>query len=305
MTVVFPGEPYQSHCVDTAFEVEAEAAKAADFSCAFLNFEALTDDGDFAEAVRRIPASETLSPAVYRGWMLTPEQYAHLYEALSAKNLFLLNTPSAYRHCHYLPENYPVIAAVTPETVSLPFGPDSIIEAVFPLLERFGSRPLVLKDYVKSQKHYWKESCFIPNASDHESVRRVVTCFLQLQGDSLAEGLVFREFVELKPLGGHPKSGMPLTREFRRFFLDGVPLATARYWDEADYGSSAANDEPPINLFGDIAKEVQSRFFTMDIAQRINGEWLIVELSDAQVSGLPESLTITALYERLSQGFSS
>ncbi len=305
MVVVFPAEPYQSDRVDSAFEAEVEAAESAGFSCAFLNYEALTDSGDLAGAVRRIPGSETPAPAIYRGWMLTPTQYALLYKALAAQNLFLINTPDAYRHCHYLPENHPVIAAVTPETVSLPFGPNSGMEEVFALLGRFGKRSLVVKDYVKSQKHYWNDACFIPDASDHESVRRVVTRFLELQGESLAEGLVFREFVELKPLGGHPKSGMPLTREFRRFFLDGVPLTTGRYWDEADYGDSATDTAPPADLFQGIAKQVGSRFFTMDIAQRIDGEWLIVELGDAQVSGLPESLDIRAFYDALSQGFSS
>ena len=37
-------------------------------------------------------------------------------------------------------------------------------------------------------------------------------------------GLVCREFVELEPLARHSKSGMPLTKEFRLFFLDARPF---------------------------------------------------------------------------------
>ena len=40
-------------------------------------------------------------------------------------------------------------------------------------------------------------------------------------------------------------------------------------------------------LFIEVARQIQSRFFTMDIAQRSDGEWMIVELGDAQVAGLP------------------
>jgi hypothetical protein len=296
--ILFPGEPYQNQQIDTSFEGEAEAAIESGFAAVpSIDFEALTEEENALAAIRRITAAETATLALYRGWMLTPAQYTRLYAALSAKNLFLINSPEEYRFCHYLPENYPVIAASTPKTVSLPVGDGFQLESIFPLLKDFGDRPLIVKDYVKSQKHYWTEACFIPAASDLVAVQRVVSRFLELQGDALAEGLVFREFVELKPLGIHPKSGMPLTREFRCFFLDGTLIATGRYWDEADYGQT--DTDPPSDLFQDVVSQVQSRFFTMDIAQNQNGEWLIVELGDGQVSGLPESLNIAAFYRCL------
>lgn len=43
---------------------------------------------------------------------------------------------------------------------------------------------------------------------------------------------------------------------------------------------------PPIDEFKGVAVAVQSRFFTMDVARRRNGAWMIVELGDGQVSGL-------------------
>ena len=92
------------------------------------------------------------------------------------------------------------------------------------LLRPFGSAAVVVKDFVKSRKHEWAEACFIPSASDRAAVERVVRRFLELQGDDLSEGLVFREFADFEPLGRHPKSGMPLTKEFRLFFLDRQPL---------------------------------------------------------------------------------
>ena len=72
----------------------------------------------------------------------------------------LINNPDQYRHCHHLPESYPVMEGHTPRSVWLTgdLGIDRIMEALAP----FGDAPLVLKDFVKCRKHEWAEACFIP-----------------------------------------------------------------------------------------------------------------------------------------------
>jgi hypothetical protein len=92
---------------------------------------------------------------------------------------------------------------------------------------------------------------------------------------------------------------MPLTKEFRIFFLDGKPLLTVEYWEEGEY----RDERPPSNLFLDVAARVRSRFFTMDVARRKTGEWIIMELGDGQVAGLPERLDPTRFYEELAARF--
>ena len=67
------------------------------------------------------------------------------------------------------------------------------------------------------------------------------------------------------------------------------------YWDEGAYTVVS----PPTQVFADILAQVQSRFFTMDIAQQIDGRWMIVELGDGQVAGLPETLDTALFYEAL------
>jgi len=47
-------------------------------------------------------------------------------------------------------------------------------------------------------------------------------------------------------------------------------------------------------------RQVKSRFFTMDIAKRNDGEWAIVELGDAQVAGLPDTADVHKFYQVLS-----
>ena len=294
MKIVFCSEPFAPARPDYAYETEAAAAASAGFACELFSFEDLIDDRA-AAALKRIKPPEHPTPAVYRGWMLKPAQYETLYRELAARNLILVNSPEEYRHCHYFPESYELIKDCTPASVFLPYDQSFSREKLRALLAPFGDRPLILKDYVKSRKHEWAEACFIPSAADAAAVDKTVARFVELQGDDLNEGLVFREFVEFAPLAAHPKSGMPLVREYRLFYFEGALLQAAEYWEEGEYGAAAL----PLDFFAPIARRVRSNFFTMDVAQTKDGEWLIVELGDGQVAGLPERMSADDFYESL------
>lgn len=153
----------------------------------------------------------------------------------------------------------------------------------------------MIKDWVKSRKHEWDEACFIPSASDMASVERVARRFMELQGDDLVGGLVFRVFETFEPLGAHQRSGMPLTKEFRLFYLDGRLLFASRYWEAVEYGDGA----PPVEMFAEVAARLRSRFFTVDVARRTDGVWRIIEIGDGQVSGLTEEASHDAFYRAL------
>jgi hypothetical protein len=155
--------------------------------------------------------------------------------------------------------------------------------------------------FVKSRKHEWTDACFIPSAADRSAVERVVNRFLELQGEELAGGLVFREFIEFRPVGTHSRSRKPVTEEYRIFWLDGSPVFWSPYWKEGDYDVT----EPPIDQFAGTASAVRSRFFTMDVARRPDGEWMIVELGDGQVSGLPRKSDASPFYQALTRSLST
>jgi hypothetical protein len=295
MRIIFCADPLNGKRPDPMYEREAAAAREAGLEYALLNFEALVYEQDSKAAVRRIAPANEPELALYRGWMLRPEAYERLYTALAALGITLINTPAAYRHCHYLPASYAIIQGHTPRSVWLSADTGLTIEQIMEALRPFGIEPVIVKDFVKSRKHEWAEACYIPSAADRLAVERVVTRFLQLQGADLNEGLVFREFVAFEPLARHSKSGMPLTKEFRLFFLDGELLLAVPYWEEGDYGDL----QPPIAQFQEMARRVQSRFFTMDVAKRLDGDWMIVELGDGQVAGLPEQADVNAFYRAL------
>lgn len=293
--MIFCGDPFNLRQPDEMYEAEVKAAKTVGFDYALINFEALVNENNPTKAVRQVPTEASTQMGIYRGWMLKPQQYDQLYQALADKGVVLINNPSSYQHCHYLPESYSVIEANTAKSVWLRMDEFSL-DKVMELLQPFGTKPVIVKDFVKSQKHYWSEACFIASAANRVEVERVVQRFIELQAEDLNEGLVFREFIEFEPLAIHSKSGMPLTKEFRIFMWKGEPFYVAEYWEEGEYDEI----QPPLEPFGEITQKVKSRFFTMDIAKRKGGEWMVVELGDGQVAGLPEKVKAEAFYEALS-----
>jgi hypothetical protein len=297
---IFCCDPISRREPDSVYAAEFAAAEKHGFSCDLINFEALVNDNDSQRAVARVATEETETQAVFRGWMMKPDAYAKLYKALRERNVRLINSPEEYRHCHYLPESFDLIQARSPRTIWMKLNGAPDFGAVLEQLHGFGSRPIVVKDYVKSRKHEWVDACFIPSAAESESVRRVVTNFVERQGTDLNEGLVFREFVDFQSIGSHPKSRLPIFQEYRLFFLDGEALGVVEYWESGDY----TPDGPPTKEFEDIARRIRSRFFTMDVAKTRSGEWLVVELGDGQVAGLPEKLDIDHLYGGFAEHFS-
>lgn len=298
MLIIFCDSGFSHKEVDYFYEKEYQAAGTLGLSTAFISFEALKK-GQVDQAVRRV-APQTgpqRVPALYRGWMLRPEQYTALYQALLAKNIQLITDPTAYRWAHHLPENYPLLAPYTPKSTWAPLSGPFHVEDWQDQLAVFGNNPILVKDYVKSQKHYWYEACYISDASAAAQVTAVVRRFLELQGEDFNEGLVFREFVPLAQLTEHSQSGMPLTKEFRLFIGDGQVLGTYPYWEEGDYASL----QPAIAPFEALIGQLPVRFCTLDIAQTQSGDWIIVECGDGQVAGLPEAARPLAFYQQIQQ----
>lgn len=105
MIVIFCQSPINPKQPDEMYQAEANAARSAGMEVRLIDFEALVCDGNVEKALRSIPKTAAFAaPAVYRGWMMTPEQYLTFYRGLSGLGLPLINQPQEYKYCHYLPE---------------------------------------------------------------------------------------------------------------------------------------------------------------------------------------------------------
>ncbi|ULL13801.1 hypothetical protein DVH26_04680 [Paenibacillus sp. H1-7] len=295
MKIVFCSDPLNDKAVDMEYEHEFRSANNLGLDVHLISLESVLD-GNLTKAVKRIPTFETPETFIYRGWMLNPRDYEQLYDALQQKNALLINSPSQYRNGHYFPYSYDAIQEVTPQSIWLEIGELSKgVDILFEKMRIFANKPALVKDYVKSRKHEWEEACYIPDASDKQRVQVVVQNFIDRQGSELNEGIVIREFIQLEQLTKHPKSGMPLSNEYRLFFLNHKLIQCAEYWDEADYQQSITG----LDSFIKLAEGIESRFFTMDIAKTASGSWTVIEIGDGQVSGLPSHADTEQFYKSI------
>ncbi|WP_291727114.1 ATP-grasp domain-containing protein [Bernardetia sp.] len=294
MKILYCDNVIDPKIVDEDYQDEEQTAKEVGFETYLLSFEKLME-GNAKSAIRFIPTQTKKELAFYRGWMMKPKMYALLYNELLEKNIMLINTPTEYEHCHYLPNSYYKIESITPFSKWIKLDKAVDFDEIYELLNDFGENQIILKDYVKSEKYYWKEACFITNPKDKDSVKKIVEKFVELRGNQLNEGLVLRKFEQLEFLTKHSKSSLPLTKELRLFFFHQSLVAYFNYWDEVEYGKI----DIELDKFLQVAKTIESNFFTMDIAQKTDGEWIIIELGDGQVSGLPDNADKNSFYNNL------
>ncbi|HEX9998223.1 MAG TPA: ATP-grasp domain-containing protein [Abditibacterium sp.] len=286
--ILFPADSLQKSQVETDYQVEWDGAKAANFEVAIFDFDELLRGESARQILRFLPREAEIQNVILRSWMLSVENYGRLETMLIERGFSLLTSANNYEFAHHFPGFYPFLENYTPRSITIPLaefkqGDNLDFAPIAARLQSFGDAPLVVKDWVKSQKHRWHEACFIPRASDLVSAEKVVRRFLELQGEFLTGGVVLRAFLELKSVGTHPKSGLPLTAEWRVFVLDGKPFFTAPYWDGADYGTLKLD----LDFVRERAKTIPARFFSLDVAQTIDDEWKVIEIGDGQVSGLP------------------
>lgn len=274
---LFCSDPLNKRKPDIDYEEEYEEAKANGFDVLLFSYEDLIEFGKV-----NVPLSEKISRVIYRGWMLKTKDYECLYNKLAEKNHYLINNPEEYINAHYLPKWYKNLEGVTPKTKWSNSVPNKV--EIIDMLKGFGSKPVIVKDYVKSRKHEWYKSCYIENAEEKEKSLQVINNFIKGQGEDLNQGIVLREFVNLESIGFHEKSGMPISNELRLFIYNYKVICTIGYWD-----GKGLNEYPKfVDEVLENLKKVQSNFFTVDIAKKANGEWIIMELGDGQVSGLQD-----------------
>jgi hypothetical protein len=227
--------------------------------------------------------------------MLNPEEYKKLYYELLLKNYKLINDPIEYQNCHYLPDSLKFIENYTPKTIYQKIKNSDCINNLIEKSKIFEGKPVIVKDYVKSEKHYWDTACFVENSNDTVKLFETINNLIDLRGEFLNEGIVIREYIELSGLKNHSKSKMPLSEEYRLFFYKNKLLYIFEYWEEAKYNNKTLD----TGKFENIAKGIKSNFFTMDIAKEKNNEFIIIELGDGQVSGIDKNIDIENLYKNL------
>ncbi|GAB3834137.1 ATP-grasp domain-containing protein [Kribbella italica] len=266
--LLVPGDPLNPRRDDPHFAAQAAAARALGVRVARIDHDALARAAtaeESAAAVTGVPADDD---AVYRGWMLSSTQYAALAQALEARNVQLRTSPDEYRTAHELPGWYEGLRTVTPESV---WTEGSDLTALLKATRALGDGAGVLRDYVKSMKHYWTEACYLPDLTDEAAVERIGARFLELREDAFTGGFVVRRFEHFTG------------SEARTWWVGGRCVLTTPHPDTPDdlpTGLDLIEVEP-------LVAELALPFVTVDLTRTAAGTWRVVELGDGQVSDWP------------------
>lgn len=284
---LFCVNPLDPRSVEPDFGPDAQAAKDAGLTLALLDHDELDRRMDATAATRKTRLNGP-GLAVYRGWMLRSEAYDALFNRLLERGVRMLTSPAEYTACHHTPGSYEQLKKWMPQTMWVPNERLGDARSVRDALDTFGSSPVIVKDWVKSQASgYWDEACYIPNAADGQAVSRVVSRFLALQGDSFTGGLVFKRYVPLMPAGAP-------ALEYRAFIAGGRTIGC---WPRSDDARKVP--PPPSDLLDAVAAQIPSPFASADFGKDADGNWWLLEVGDGQVSGLPAPEVAAPLMDAL------
>lgn len=242
MRLLYPCDPFNKRQADEAYVEEFIAAQAAGLQCSLYSAE----DFELGKFKPQPPLQEG-EVVIYRGWMLRPEAYQQLVQAIAESGACALTSTAQYRLCHYLPEWYPHCKEFTPESIFVAPGADyarAVAGRNWPAY--------FIKDYVKSLTTSRGSVAVTP-----QDIADIVALIEKYRGQ-IEGGICIREFEELQA-----------ETEERYFVFQGKA-----------YGRDGIVPE----ILDLIAQRIHSPFYSVDIVLAANGIPRVIELGDGQVS---------------------
>jgi hypothetical protein len=201
-----------------------------------------------------------------------------LREEVARRGGRLLQTDNQYQAVSDIRKWYPLLSDLTPHTW---FHLESVNEA----------GPFVVKGVTNSCKQQWSTHCF---AKDRDDLTLVAE---RLNANALFanQPLVVRRFVPLRSFGIQ-KGGLPLGEEYRFFVAKDKIVAGGFYWSDqteslAQAGFNVSPKQVPVDFLRRVTERLRGihPFYALDVARTEKGEWIVIEIGDASMSGLAGS----------------
>ena len=213
---------------------------------------------------------------LYRGWIVTIEQYYSINEEVQRHGGNLVVSPEEYGFTQFNRDGFgyngwtDVFGDFTPKTIRVDYDHDFDLDDVSSQLDF----PLIVKGSSKSVKDDWENSMFIKDKSDFSRVLENYKDYVSQNEDDM---IMLREFENFVP-----------DEEYRLWFYQGElrraeihPLFNGEY------------DELIIDQASDIIATVKSfamknniQLMTVDIVKDTQGHVRIIECGSGMVSGI-------------------
>lgn len=276
-TVLFPSDVFDLKTVDPDLKQEYEAVLDTGlFQTILFSY----DDWFNKGKLRLTSAPDSMTDAVYRGWMMKPEQYRLFYAGLLGNNIRLVTDPEMYERFHVFPNIYPDLQEDTARILTFPLHSQINLEEVIKTMPRF-----MVKDYVKSVKGTEFPTYFDEKTTQDE-FDRWMEVFYHYRDELVTGGICVKEYLDLRKYDGK-------TNEYRVFYINHVPVSITRNSLLGDY-----IPELPREL-AEKYRNLGSIFYTIDFAELADGSWKIIEAGDGSVSGLSAGQDNQAFFRAL------
>ncbi len=239
----------------------------------------LNEYGQVDQIFDYVPDYAPAIPGVWIGYIPSPERYAQVYEAASRKGIRLVNAPLQYRRAMEFDQFYPIIHDLTPRS-RIVSSLDDLADAALDI-----GYPVFVKGSIKSNKEQGWDACV---AQDEAHLHRIAQDLFDRPGRSRGHVIV-RELVKLRTIQT-TYDPFPLGREYRVFLYDHQPIAHGFYWEEQTDEAilSPLEQRRMLELAVKTSRRLGVPFLSVDVGQLETDEWIIIEVGDAQFSGLSQ-----------------
>jgi len=279
--ILFPSSYYGVNYVDEDLQSEYDAVVATGlYETAFFSYDQWICEEKFILSYK----PDRMRRAIYRGWMMKPEQYKDFYNKLLKANIQLVTSPDEYELMHIFPNVHHLFKNDTAKMELYPLHSQIDVNVLKEKFDRF-----MVKDYVKSVKGT-EFPRFFDKTITQEAFDEWMKVFYKYRGGLLTGGICIKEFLDLKFYGDK-------TNEYRVFYVNHEVATVSPNSAQPNYAPRV-----PKELV-EKYRNLGSTYYTVDYAELADGSWRVIEAGDGSVSGLSENQDAESYFRALWQCF--
>lgn len=217
------------------------------------------------------------------------DDYAASHARLLEEGVRLVHDPEEYLRATRLPRWYPLLEGLTPKSLWF--------EGTAPDPARIEAElgwPIFMKGARQTSRHRRRLSII----EGPDDLARALEEYAQ---DPILgwQDVVCRRLEALRRVEDPDPERVPSSYEFRTFWWRGQLVGCGRYWWQGvDYALTDEERGPALAVAAEAARRVAVPFLVVDIAQRADGGWIVIECNDAQESGYA-GVSPVALWQEL------